>query len=35
VARWDFGHDGPLSWLVGRVPVASLVLEDFAMTFGG
>jgi acetoacetate decarboxylase len=35
VARWDFGHDGPLSWLAGGVSVGSLVLENFAMTFGG
>jgi Acetoacetate decarboxylase (ADC) len=34
-SRWDFGADGPLAWLQGRTPVASFVLGDFAMTFGG
>jgi hypothetical protein len=33
--RWDFGADGPLAWLGGRTPVASMVLSDFRMTFGG
>lgn len=35
LGRWDFGADGPLAWLHGRRPVASLVLSDFRMTFGG
>jgi acetoacetate decarboxylase len=33
--RWDFGADGPLSWLKGRRPVASFRLGDFRLTFGG
>lgn len=32
--RWDFGADGPLSWLKGRRPVASFRLGDFRLTFG-
>lgn len=32
--RWDFGADGPLSWLHGRSPVATFLLGDFRMTFG-
>ena len=33
--RWDFGTDGPLSWLQGRKPVGSFRLDDFRVTFGG
>jgi acetoacetate decarboxylase len=33
--RWDFGTDGPLSWLQGRKPVGSFRLDDFRLTFGG
>ena len=33
--RWDFGADGPLSWLSGRRPVASFRLGDFRLVFGG
>jgi hypothetical protein len=33
--RWAFGADGPLAWLHGRRPVATFVLSDFRMTFGG
>ena len=29
-----FGADGPLAWLHGRTPVASLHLGDFRLTFG-
>lgn len=34
LGRWDFGADGPLSWLHGRTPVASFRLRDFRLTFG-
>lgn len=34
LGRWDFGADGPLAWLHGRTPVASLHLGDFRLTFG-
>lgn len=33
-ARWSFAQDGPLGWLAGRRPVASLRMVDFSMTFG-
>ena len=33
-ARWDFPADGPFADLRGRRPLASLVLEDFALRFG-
>lgn len=33
-ARWDFPADGPLAELCGRRPLASIVLEDFALRFG-
>lgn len=35
MARWDFGAEGPLAWLHGRQPMASLRLGDFRLTFGG
>lgn len=35
MGRWDFGAEGPLAWLHGRQPVASLRLGDFRLTFGG
>ncbi len=35
VGRWDFGAHGPLAWLHGRTPVASFVVGDFRMSFGG
>jgi hypothetical protein len=33
-ARWDFPTDGPFADLRGRRPLASVVLEDFALRFG-
>jgi Acetoacetate decarboxylase (ADC) len=33
-ARWDFPPDGPFADLRGRRPLASVVLEDFALRFG-
>jgi hypothetical protein len=33
-ARWDFPTDGPFAELRGRRPLASVVLEDFALRFG-
>lgn len=33
-SSWRFEPDGPLGWLGGRRPVASLALNDFAMRFG-
>jgi hypothetical protein len=33
-ARWDFPADGPFAELRGRRPLASVVLEDFALRFG-
>lgn len=35
MGRWDFGAEGPLAWLHGRQPIASLRLGDFRLTFGG
>lgn len=32
---WRFGTDGPLAWMRGRRPVASFVVGDFRITFGG
>jgi acetoacetate decarboxylase len=33
-AHWDFPPDGPFADLCGRRPLASVVLEDFALRFG-
>jgi Acetoacetate decarboxylase (ADC) len=33
-ARWHFPTDGPFADLHGRRPLASVVLEDFALRFG-
>jgi len=33
-ARWDFPAGGPFAELRGRRPLASVVLEDFALRFG-
>lgn len=35
LGRWDFGADGPLAWLHGRTPLASLRLGDLRLTVGG
>jgi acetoacetate decarboxylase len=32
---WRFGTDGPLAWMRGRRAVASFLLSDFRVTFGG
>ncbi|MFC4783777.1 acetoacetate decarboxylase family protein [Nocardioides sp. MAHUQ-72] len=32
--HWDFAPDGPLGWLAGRRPVASLRMAGFRMSFG-
>lgn len=31
---WDFEDNGPLSWLAGKRPLASLRMTDFQMSFG-
>ncbi|MGN6781476.1 MAG: acetoacetate decarboxylase family protein [Marmoricola sp.] len=33
-ARWDFAPGGPLCWLAGARPLASVRAEHFAMRFG-
>lgn len=33
-ARWRFASDGPLAWLAGRRPLASVALADMAISFG-
>jgi hypothetical protein len=33
-ADWDFDERGPFADLLGRRPVASVVLEDFPLVFG-
>jgi acetoacetate decarboxylase len=32
--HWEFAPDGPLGWLAGRRPVASLRMTDFRLSFG-
>jgi acetoacetate decarboxylase len=34
LGHWDFGADGPLAWLHGRTPVASMRVGGFRITFG-
>ena len=34
-AHWDFHADGPLAWLAGTRPLASVRVRDFQMSFGG
>jgi acetoacetate decarboxylase len=31
---WTFDPDGPLAWLTGAKPLASVVMRDFRMSFG-
>lgn len=31
---WDFDEQGPLGWLAGKRPLASLRMTDFEMSFG-
>ncbi len=33
-ASWDFSVPGPLAWLSGKRPLASLRLTDFSLSFG-
>ncbi|MCU1684523.1 MAG: acetoacetate decarboxylase [Amycolatopsis sp.] len=34
-ANWNINPDGPLGYLAGRRPVASMILRDFEIKFGG
>jgi hypothetical protein len=33
-ATWSFDEQGPLAWLAGKRPLASMRMTDFAMSFG-
>lgn len=34
LGHWEFAPDGPLGWLAGKQPVASVRVRDFELTFG-